>query len=88
MVFKEINYFVRRKREKMTHILSFMFGALLILCFIEVNTKQLRDHFQFAYQLGRDDGENLARFQYQLTDEQMRYECEILHWETLDGMPR
>ena len=63
----------------MTHILSFMFGALLIFCFIEINTKQLKDHFQYAYQVGRDDGYTLGKAEH---------ECERLHWETLDGKPR
>ena len=72
----------------MTHILSFMFGALLIFCFIEINTKQLRNHFQYAYQVGRDDGYTLGKAEYDMTHEQLRYECERLHWEMLDGKER
>tara|TARA_R110001599_G_scaffold243627_2_gene443466 strand:+ start:365 stop:532 length:168 start_codon:yes stop_codon:yes gene_type:complete len=51
-------------------------------------TKNVHEVWQQAYQVGRDDGEIVARSQYELTDEQLRYECERLHWEVLDGKKR
>ena len=49
---------------------------------------QLKDHWQVAYQVGRDDGYTVGKAEYDMTYEQLRYECERLHWETLDGKPR
>ena len=40
----------------MTHIISFVFGAILILFFMEMNVGQMKSHWQHAYQVGRDDG--------------------------------
>ena len=61
----------------MTHIISFVFGAVL-----------MKSHWQHAYQVGRDDGYTLGKAEYELTHEQMVYECERLHWEMLDGKQR
>jgi len=72
----------------MGHIISFIFGGMLIFWFIEINTDQLKDHFQYAYQVGRDDGYTLGRAEFELSHEQLRYECERLHWEMLDGKER
>tara|TARA_R100000900_G_scaffold77112_1_gene61055 strand:+ start:102 stop:320 length:219 start_codon:yes stop_codon:yes gene_type:complete len=72
----------------MTHILSFVFGAVLILFFMEMNVGQMKSHWQHAYQVGRDDGYTVGKAEYDMTHEQLRYECERLHWETLDGKPR
>tara|TARA_R110000803_G_scaffold50203_4_gene104288 strand:+ start:3987 stop:4205 length:219 start_codon:yes stop_codon:yes gene_type:complete len=72
----------------MTHILSFVFGAVLILFFMEMNVGQMKSHWQYAYQVGRDDGYTLGKAEHELSHEQMVYECERLHWETLDGKPR
>ena len=63
----------------MTHILSFMFGALLIFCFIEINTKQLRNHFQYAYQVGRDDGYTLGKAEFDITHEELEAKCMFLY---------
>tara|TARA_R100000988_G_C3924972_1_gene128610 strand:+ start:451 stop:669 length:219 start_codon:yes stop_codon:yes gene_type:complete len=72
----------------MTHIISFVFGAVLILFFMEMNVGQMKSHWQHAYQVGRDDGYTLGKAEYELTHEQMVYECERLHWEMLDGKQR
>ena len=72
----------------MTHIISFVFGAVLILFFMEMNVGQMKSHWQHAYQVGRDDGYTVGKAEYDMTHEQLRYECERLHWETLDGKPR
>ena len=72
----------------MTHILSFVFGALIILFFSEMSVTQLKEHWQYAYQVGRDDGYTVGKAEYELTHEQMVYECERLHWEMLDGKER
>ena len=44
----------------MTHIISFVFGAILILFFMEMNVGQMKSHWQHAYQVGRDDGYTLV----------------------------
>jgi|TARA_R100001163_G_C5039178_1_gene177684 hypothetical protein len=72
----------------MTHIVSFVFGALLVLFFVEMNVAQMKSYWQHAYQVGRDDGYTLGRAEYDMTHEQMRYECERLHWEAFDGKER
>ena len=85
MVFKQVN---RKRGRKVTHILSFVFGALIILFFTEMSVIQLKDHWQVAYQVGRDDGYTVGKAEYDMTHEQLRYECERLHWEMLDGKAR
>ena len=72
----------------MFNILSFILGALCVFYFMNQGTKNVHEVWQKAYQVGRDDGEVIARSQYELTDEQLRYECERLHWEVLDGKKR
>jgi hypothetical protein len=72
----------------MKYIISFLLGALSLFYFMSLGTKNVHEVWQQAYQVGRDDGEVIARSQYELTDEQLRYECERLHWEVLDGKQR
>ena len=72
----------------MTHIISFVFGAVLILFFMEMNVGQMKSHWQHAYQVGRDDGYTVGKAEYDMTHEQLRDECERLHWEMLDGKER
>ena len=55
----------------MTHVLAFIFGALIILFFTEMSVIQLKSHWQAAYRVGRDDGEPIARSQYKITHEQL-----------------
>ena len=59
----------------MTHVLAFIFGALIILFFTEMSGIQLKSHWQAAYRVGRDDGETIARSQYKLTHEQLEAKC-------------
>jgi hypothetical protein len=59
----------------MTNILSFILGGLIIFFFIDINTRELKNVWQHAYQVGRDDGETLARSQYELTHEQLEAKC-------------
>jgi len=72
----------------MTNIFTFLLGGLLVFYFMDINTDKIASIWQQAYQVGRDDGENLSMYQYKLSDEQLRYECERLHWEVLDGKQR
>ena len=55
---------------------------------MEMNVGQMKSHWQHAYQVGRDDGYTVGKAEYDMTHEQLRYECERLHWEMLDGKER
>ena len=72
----------------MKYVISFLFLSISIFYFTEISTKNVHEVWQKAYQVGRDDGEIIAKSQYELTDQQLRYECERLHWEVLDGKQR
>ena len=72
----------------MKYVISFLLGAISIFYFTEISTKNVHEVWQKAYQVGRDDGEIIAKSQYELTNQQLRYECERLHWEVLDGKQR
>ena len=52
----------------MTHIVSFVFGALLILFFMEMNVGQMKSYWQHAYQVGRD-----------ITHEELEAKCMFLY---------
>ena len=63
----------------MTHVLSFIFGALVIFAFFEMNTSQLKKHWQFAYQVGRDDGYTLGKAEFDLTSQELEAKCMFLY---------
>ena len=63
----------------MTHILSFVFGALIILFFTEMSVAQLKDHWQHAYQVGRDDGYTLGKAEFDITHEELEAKCMFLY---------
>ena len=47
----------------MFNILSFILGALCVFYFMNQGTKNVHEVWQQAYQVGRDDGEIVARSQ-------------------------
>ena len=63
----------------MTHILSFVFGALLILFFMEMNVGQMKSYWQHAYQVGRDDGYTLGKAEYDISHEELEAKCMFLY---------
>ena len=63
----------------MTHIVSFVFGALLILFFMEMNVGQMKSYWQHAYQVGRDDGYTLGKAEYDMSHEQLEAKCMFLY---------
>ena len=63
----------------MTHILSFVFGALLILFFMEMNVGQMKSYWQHAYQVGRDDGYTLGKAEFDITHEELEAKCMFLY---------
>ena len=72
----------------MTNILMFIVGVAVSYLVLFNNQKQVHELWQTAYQTGYDDGQSVGKAQFKLTDEQLRLECEYLHWETLDGRKR
>jgi len=63
----------------MTHIVSFVFGALLILFFMEMNVGQMKSYWQHAYQVGRDDGYTLGKAEFDITHEELEAKCMFLY---------
>jgi len=63
----------------MTHIVSFVFGALLILFFMEMNVGQMKSYWQHAYQVGRDDGYTLGKAEFYITHEELEAKCMFLY---------
>ena len=63
----------------MTHIVSFFFGALLILFFMEMNVGQMKSYWQHAYQVGRDDGYTLGKAEFDITHEELEAKCMFLY---------
>jgi hypothetical protein len=63
----------------MTHIVSFVFGALLILFFMEMNVGQMKSYWQHAYQVGRDDGYTLGKAEYDISHEELEAKCMFLY---------
>jgi uncharacterized membrane protein YoaT (DUF817 family) len=63
----------------MTHVLSFIFVAILIFCFIEMNVGQMKSYWQHAYQVGRDDGYTLGKAEYDMSHEQLEAKCMFLY---------
>lgn len=63
----------------MTHIVSFVFGAVLILFFMEMNVGQMKSYWQHAYQVGRDDGYTLGKAEFDITHEELEAKCMFLY---------
>jgi len=63
----------------MTHIVSFVFGALLILFFMEMNVGQMKSYWQHAYQVGRDDGYTLGKAEYDMSHQELEAKCMFLY---------
>ena len=63
----------------MTHIISFVFGAILILFFMEMNVGQMKSYWQHAYQVGRDDGYTLGKAEYDISHEELEAKCMFLY---------
>jgi len=63
----------------MTHIVSFVFGTLLILFFMEMNVGQMKSYWQHAYQVGRDDGYTLGKAEYDISHEELEAKCMFLY---------
>ena len=63
----------------MTHIVSFVFGSLLILFFMEMNVGQMKSYWQHAYQVGRDDGYTLGKAEFDITHEELEAKCMFLY---------
>tara|TARA_R110002096_G_scaffold70173_1_gene168370 strand:+ start:123 stop:332 length:210 start_codon:yes stop_codon:yes gene_type:complete len=63
----------------MTHIVSFVFGAVLILFFMEMNVGQMKSYWQHAYQVGRDDGYTLGKAEYDISHEELEAKCMFLY---------
>ncbi len=63
----------------MTHIVSFVFGALLILFFMEMNVGQMKSYWQHAYHVGRDDGYTLGKAEFDITHEELEAKCMFLY---------
>ena len=63
----------------MTHIVSFVFGALLLLIFMEMNVGQMKSYWQHAYQVGRDDGYTLGKAEFDITHEELEAKCMFLY---------
>ena len=63
----------------MTHIVSFVFGALLILFFMEMNVGQMKSYWQHAYQVGRDDGYTLGKAEFDITHEELEAKCMFIY---------
>ena len=71
----------------LTNLLFFVLGLTAYFLFsdwlIEHNREQLKEMFITGYSHGRDDGYNLGRAEYELTDEMLDSKC--MFWQ-FDGM--
>lgn len=65
----------------MRNIIIFILGCITSYFLLYQGTNQTLDLWKVAYDIGREDATAVAKAQYEWTDERLRQECVLLHFE-------
>jgi len=65
----------------MRNIIIFILGCITSYFLLYQGTNQVFDLWKVAYDIGREDATAVAKAQYEWTEERLRQECVLLHFE-------
>ena len=65
----------------MDKIICVLLGASLTYFATVENIDHMKSMWETAYKIGYEDGKRIAEAQYKWTDERLRQECMLLHFE-------
>ena len=64
----------------MKYILCILFGGAFVYFTLDVSKQQLHQVWQTAYEKGYDDGGAVSRAEFYWSEERLRAECMLLHF--------
>lgn len=64
----------------MKYILCILFGGTFVYFTLDVSKQQLHQVWQTAYEKGYDDGGAVSRAEFYWSEERLRAECMLLHF--------
>tara|TARA_R100001510_G_C7584804_1_gene156508 strand:+ start:481 stop:738 length:258 start_codon:yes stop_codon:yes gene_type:complete len=67
--------------EEMRNIIIFILGCITSYSLLYQGTAEVFELWEVAYDIGRKDGTDVAKAQYEWTDERLRQECVLMHFE-------
>ncbi len=65
----------------MDKLLCVLFGAVITYFATVENINHMKSMWETAYKMGYEDGSKVAKARYEWTDERIRQECMLLHFE-------
>ena len=65
----------------MDKLFCVLFGAVVTYFATVENIEHMKSMWETAYKMGYADGKKVAKAQYEWTDERIRQECMLMHFE-------
>ena len=73
-----------KERYGMDKLACVLLGAILTYFATVENIDHMKSMWETAYKIGYEDGKQVTKAQYKWTDERLRQECMLLHFEEDD----
>ena len=65
----------------MINVLTFILGGVLVYFTLDISQQNLHQIWQTAYEKGYDDGGAVSRAEFYWSEERLRAECMLLHFD-------
>jgi hypothetical protein len=65
----------------MYYFLSFVFGGLTLYFTLGVTEYNIQNTWKTAYEVGREDGYTLGRYEFEMKDSELEARCMFYNWE-------
>jgi hypothetical protein len=65
----------------MINVLTFILGGVFVYFTLDISQQNLHQIWQTAYEKGYDDGGAVSRAEFYWSEERLRAECMLLHFD-------